>query len=197
MTTIDHSKQSLQTMLPTCCDAVASRYRYEKGASSATSLRDCYIRAESSLRSGYHTTMTPLDLINEESRAPQPALRGRADDDHFRPLKRSHPATTRITARYCAAAVRATRVDTQTGRKELRIFLRPLYVQAIDAERGDIMIIRGEDRTEPFARNLFCAPILWMTASFFPQETCARLGPITVQVPSSSVDRSSATRIKT
>ena len=67
---------------------------------------------------------------------------------------------TRITARYCAAAVRATRVDTQTGREELRIFSRPLYVQAIDAERGDIMLIRREDPTEAFARNLFCDPIL-------------------------------------
>jgi len=37
------------------------------------SLRDCYILAETSLRLGCHITTTPLDLINEESLAPQPA----------------------------------------------------------------------------------------------------------------------------
>ena len=52
-------------------------------------------------------------------------------------------------------------MDTQTGREELGIFFRPLYVQAIDAERGEDIMIKGrEDPTEAFARNLFCAPIL-------------------------------------
>ena len=129
VTSIDHSQNSnssLLTMLPTCCDAVATRYRYPKTASFAISLPDCYIRTETFLRSGCHITKTPLALINEESRAPQPA-------------KPSEDEQMMITARYCAAAVRAFRVDTQTGREKQRIFSRPLYVQAIDVERGDII----------------------------------------------------------
>ena len=35
-TTRQNSNPSLQTMLPTCCDAMATRYRYQKGASSTT-----------------------------------------------------------------------------------------------------------------------------------------------------------------
>jgi hypothetical protein len=38
-------------------------------AFSTTSLRDCYIRSETSLRLGCHISTTPLDLINEEQPA--------------------------------------------------------------------------------------------------------------------------------
>ena len=140
---MDHSQNSipsLQTMLPTCCDAVATRYRYQKGASSATSLRDCYIRAEISLRSGYHVTTTPL--------AP---IRGRTDDDHLRKSKRE---SQRDIVLLLSEPLKWT--HRQAEKK-----YECSSDQAIDAEIGKGYYVHRPRRpNKNFARNLSCAPIL-------------------------------------
>ena len=66
-----------------------------------------------------------------------------------------------------------TRVDKQTDREELGIFFRPSYVQAIDAERGGGIMIKGrEDRTKPITLRPDSLSDRFIT----PQDTCAGLG---------------------
>jgi hypothetical protein len=48
-----------------------------------------------------------------------------------------------------------------SGRKELQIFFRQLYVRAIDAERGATLYSSVEKTRQNLSdKNFFCAPII-------------------------------------
>jgi hypothetical protein len=94
--------------------------------------------------------MKPLDIINEESRAPQPAQP--SEEQQMMIISGSRNENHSEILCCCFPSHSSGHTDRQTEKK-----YECSSDQAINAERGEIMFIGREDRTKT-SRETFSAP---------------------------------------